>query len=57
MVLWSGNIYHHTINPLFILQKKAIRIMTFADFKEHTNPYLYCHIDLKVLKFCDIVWF
>ena len=28
--------------------------MTIADFKEHTNPIL---IDLKILKFHDIVWF
>lgn len=52
IVVW-GNTYHHTINPLFILQKKAVRIMTFADFKEHTNPIF---IDLKILKFHDLVW-
>ena len=27
--------------------------MTIADFKEHTNPIF---IDLKILKFHDIVW-
>ena len=32
---------------------KAIGIMTFAEFKEHTNPIF---IDLKILKFHDIVW-
>ena len=28
--------------------------MTFTDFKEHANPIL---IDLKILKFHEIVWF
>ena len=28
--------------------------MTFTDFKEHTNPVF---IDLKILKFYDLVWF
>ena len=53
IVVW-GNTYHHTTNPLYILQKKAIRIMTFSDFKEHTNPIF---IDLKILKFHDLVQF
>ena len=52
-VVW-GNTYHHTINPQFILQKKFIRIITFTNFKEHRNPIF---IDLKILKFHDIVWF
>ena len=44
---------HHTINPLYILQKKAIRILTFADFNVNTNLIF---VDLKILKF-HIVWF
>ena len=35
-----------------IIQKKAIRIMTFSDFKAHTNPLF---MDLKLLKVRDLI--
>jgi len=37
VVAW-GNTYDTTINPLFILQKRAVRLMTFSNFREHSNP-------------------
>ena len=38
--------------PLFILQKRAIRIITFSSFTEHTSPIFK---SLKIVKFFDIV--
>ena len=37
IVAW-GHTYQSTINPLFILQKKTIRLITFSNFDAHTNP-------------------
>jgi hypothetical protein len=38
VVAW-GNTYQTIINPLFILQKKAVRIMTFSRFDD---PQVLC---------------
>ena len=38
------------LKKIEVLQKKCIRIMTFADFNSHTNPLF---INLKLLKVCD----
>ena len=53
LIAW-GNTYYSTVNPLFILQKKAIRLITFSVYHEHTNPLF---IKLKLLKFHDLVFF
>ena len=53
VVAW-GNTYETTVNPLFILQKRAVRLITFSNFIEHSNPLF---IRLNILKFCDIVKF
>ena len=37
LISW-GNTYSSTIQPLFILQKRAIRIMTFSKFHEYSRP-------------------
>ena len=37
LVAW-GNTYSSSINPLYILQKKVVRLMTFSIFYEHSNP-------------------
>jgi hypothetical protein len=37
LVAW-GNNYSSTLKPLFILQKKAIRIMTFSNFDASSSP-------------------
>ena len=37
ILIW-GNTYPSNIKPLFILQKRAIRLITFSKFDEHTSP-------------------
>ena len=37
IIVW-GNTYSSNLLPLIILQKKAIRIITFSDFRAHTSP-------------------
>ena len=37
ILIW-GNTYPTNIKPLFILQKRAIRLITFSKFDEHTSP-------------------
>ena len=40
LIAW-GNTYQTSLQPLFILQKKkAIRIITFSSFSDHTSPLL-----------------
>ena len=39
------------INPIFLLQKKALRICTGSQYLAHTNPLFY---ELKTLKVYDI---
>ena len=51
IVAW-GHTYQTTTNPIFILQKKALRLMTFSGFQAHTNPIFQ---KLKIIKFPDLV--
>ena len=37
IIAW-GNTYQTSLQPLIVLQKKAIRIITFSSFFEHTSP-------------------
>ena len=37
LLVW-GSTYHTNINPLLILQKRALRIMTFSKFDAHSSP-------------------
>ena len=37
IVIW-GNAYPTNIQPLFILQKRSIRIITFSKFDDHSSP-------------------
>ena len=37
LISW-GNTYESTMNPIFILQKKAVRIITFSRFDHHSSP-------------------
>ena len=46
-LVW-GNTYISNIKPLEILQKKAIRIVTFSQFNAHTSSLFH---DLRLLKF------
>ena len=47
-----GNTYYSTVEPLFILQKKIVRLMTFSSYYEHTNNLL---IKLDILKLSELV--
>ena len=51
-VLAWGNTYKTNIEPLVILQKKAICIITFSPYRSHTS-----HIfkKLNLIKFPDII--
>ena len=53
LVAW-GNIYSSSINPLYILQKKVVTLMTFSIFYEHSNPLF---IKLGILKLHDLVFY
>ena len=52
VLLW-GNTYITNLSPLITLQKKAIRIITFSDYRAHTSP-LFIKM-LNLLKLLDIV--
>ena len=51
IIVW-GNTYSSNLQPLIILQKKAIRIITFSDFRAHTSPIFK---QLSLLRLCDVV--
>ena len=42
-----------TLQPITVLQKRAIRTITFSKFDEHTSPLFG---DLNIFKFQDIVF-
>ena len=50
-VLAWGNTYNTNLKPLIILQKRAVRVITFSDYRAHTSPLFKT---LKLLKFPDI---
>ena len=52
IVVW-GHTYQSTIDPLYIAQKKVLRIMTFSTFDAHSNPIFQ---KLKIIKFPDLVY-
>ena len=52
LVVW-GNTHPSSLNPLFILQKKIVRLITFSHYKDHTNPLF---INLKIVKLRDLVF-
>ena len=43
-----------TTNPLIILQKKVIRIITFSYYREYTNPIFS---KLNIIKLPDLIFF
>ena len=53
IIAWS-NTYQTTLQPLFILQKKALRIITFPSCNEHSSPLFK---DINVVKLSDIIGF
>ena len=52
VIVW-GNTYEFNLHPIVVLQKKAIRIITFSAFREHTPPLFK---KLNLLKFYVIVY-
>ena len=50
VTLWGGTFDTHLI-PLFILQKRIVRIINFASYLAHTSPLFYLN---KILKLRDI---
>ena len=50
IIVW-GNTYPSTIQPLFVLQKKAMRIMTFSEYNEHSSPLFKL---LNIIKIFDL---
>ena len=53
IIIW-GNTYSTTLQPLYILQKKAVRFMTFSTFDEHSTPLFRL---LEIMKLYDLVTF
>ena len=51
IITW-GNTYPTTIQPLSLLQKKAVRIMTFSKFDEHSSPLFK---KLNIIKLSDLI--
>lgn len=51
IIAW-GNTYQTTLQPLYILQKKSLRLITFSRFDDHSSPLFK---KLKILKLQDIV--
>ena len=52
LISW-GNSYSSTTQPLFVLQKRAIRVITFYKFHEHSSP-IFKH--LNIVKLPDLVF-
>eukprot|EP00732_Lithocolla_globosa_P006233 Lithocolla_globosa_v1_NODE_7089_length_992_cov_64.610874.p1 type:complete len:229 gc:universal NODE_7089_length_992_cov_64.610874:246-932(+) len=53
--IWGNNIHTLTyLNPLLILQKKIVRIISFADYNSHTLPLFK---KLKIMHIFDIYTF
>ena len=52
LITW-GNTYQTTLLPLIILQKKAVRIMTFSEYNSHSSPLFQ---KLKIFKVSDLIY-
>ena len=52
--LTCGNTYITTLRSLIILQKKAIRVITFSDFREHSSPLFHA---LSIIRLVDLIFF
>ena len=51
ILVW-GNAYQTTTRPLYILQKKVLRIITFSPFDAHSSPIFK---QLQIIKLPDLV--
>ena len=52
LIIW-GNTYSTTLKPLIILQKKAMRVITFSHFDEHSSLLFK---GLQILKFTHLIY-
>ena len=50
-----GNTYESTLKPLVLLQKRAVHVMTFSKYDEHTTCSLFKNLGL--LKHSDLIIF
>lgn len=48
-----GNTYKSTLAPIITLQKRALRIITFSNYNDHSNPLFKA---LEIIKFEDIIF-
>ena len=53
LMIW-GNTYEVTLHPIIVLQKKAVRLITFSNYNAHTSP-IFKH--LYIMKFRDIIYY
>lgn len=53
LITW-GNTYETNINPVYILQKRAVRTITFSKFDEHSSHLFKL---TKIIKFFDLIKF
>ena len=53
IIIW-GNTYKTTLQPIFILQKRAMRLIAFSRFDEHSSPLFK---SLEIIKFLDLATF
>ena len=53
VIIWA-NTYASTLKPIITLLKKAIRIMTFSKYDDHTSPLFK---NLNILKFSDCTYY
>ena len=53
IIIW-GNTYKTNLDPIYILQKKAIRIIHFTSYYEHTSSFFKMD---QLLKLPDIIKF
>ena len=51
LIAW-GNTYNTTLQSIYILQKKAVRVITFSSFDHHSNPLFKL---LDIIIFPDLV--
>ena len=51
IIAW-GNTYPTTLQPLYVSQKKVMRIITFSKFDEHSSPIIK---SLNIIKLFDLV--
>jgi len=53
VLIW-GNTYETTLKPIFILQKKTVRIITFSELDSYSSPLFK---SLGLIEFFDIALF